>query len=109
MIPPSMKYNAEGSTPNFSEADGMIVERGSQVRLRIKGIRGELGQMFAIGSIREDYLGYGACATKKYCEDILTPGVVLCCSSLLSKPGGPTFGMTGCGFNHDDTIKHVDF
>ena len=53
-----MKYNAEGSAPNFSEADGMTVERGSQVRLRIKGIRGELGQMFAIGSIREDYLGY---------------------------------------------------
>ena len=53
-----MKYNAEGSAPNFSEADGMTVERGAQVRLRIKGIRGELGQMFAIGSIREDYLGY---------------------------------------------------
>lgn len=61
MIPSSMKYNAEGSAPSFSEtedAGGMTVERGSQVRLRIKGIRGELGQMFAIGSIREDYLGY---------------------------------------------------
>ena len=56
-----MKYNAEGSAPSFSEADGMTVERGSQVRLRIKGIRGELGQMFAIGSIREDYLGYALC------------------------------------------------
>ena len=53
-----MKYSAEGSAPNFSDAEGMTVERGSQVRLRIKGIRGELGQMFAIGSIREDYLGY---------------------------------------------------
>ena len=58
MIPPSMKYSAEGSAPNFSDAEGMTVERGSQVRVRIKGIRGELGQMFAIGSIREDYLGY---------------------------------------------------
>ncbi len=59
MIPTSMKYNAEGSAPSFTESDGgMTVERGSQVRLRIKGIRGELGQMFAIGSIREDYLGY---------------------------------------------------
>ena len=58
MIPPSMKYNSEGSAPNFSDTEGMTVERGSQVRLRIKGIRGELGQMFAIGSIREDYLGY---------------------------------------------------
>ena len=59
-----MKYNAEGSTPSFSEADGMTVERGSQVRLRIKGIRGELGQMFAIGSIREDYLGYAIYAVQ---------------------------------------------
>lgn len=58
MIPPSMKYNAEGSAPNFSDTEGMVVERGSQVRLRIKGIRGELGSMYAIGSIREDYLGY---------------------------------------------------
>ena len=57
MIPPTMKYTAEGSAPNFSDAEGQTVERGSQVRLRIKGIRGELGQMFAIGSIREDYLG----------------------------------------------------
>lgn len=57
MLPPSMKHNAEGSTPSWSEADGMIIEKDSQVRLRIKGIRGELGQMYAIGSIREDYLG----------------------------------------------------
>lgn len=58
MIPPMMKYSSEGSAPNFSDAEGMTVERGSQVRLRIKGLRGELGQMYAIGSIREDYLGY---------------------------------------------------
>ena len=58
MIPPTMKYSAEGSAPNFSDAEGMTVERGSQVRLRIKGMRSELGQMYAIGSIREDYLGY---------------------------------------------------
>jgi len=58
MLPPTMKHNAEGSTPSWSEADGMIIEKDSQVRLRIKGIRGELGQMYAIGSIREDYLGY---------------------------------------------------
>ena len=61
MIPPTMKYSAEGSAPNFSDAEGMTVERGSQVRLRIKGMRSELGQMYAIGSIREDYLGYVLC------------------------------------------------
>lgn len=58
MIPSAFRYTVEGSTPSFADNEGQIVERGSQVRLRIKGIRGELGQMFAIGSIREDYLGY---------------------------------------------------
>ena len=58
MIPSSLKYTVEGSTPCFTDNEGQTIERESQVRLRIKGIRGEMGQMFAIGSIREDYLGY---------------------------------------------------
>lgn len=58
MIPSEMKYTVEGSTPAFVDNDGQTIEAKSQVRVRIKGIRSELGQMFAIGSIREDYLGY---------------------------------------------------
>ena len=54
------KYTVEGATPSFTDGVDQTVERGSQVRLRIKGIRGEMGQMFAIGSIREDYLGYAS-------------------------------------------------
>ncbi|KAK0961538.1 DNA-directed RNA polymerase II subunit [Friedmanniomyces endolithicus] len=57
MIPAELKYTVEGSTPSFTDNDDQTIERGSQVRLRIKGIRGEMGQMYAIGSIREDYLG----------------------------------------------------
>jgi hypothetical protein len=59
MIPGSMKYSMEGASPSFADNEGQIIEARSQVRLRIKGIRSELNQMFAIGSIREDYLGYG--------------------------------------------------
>ena len=57
MIPSQLKYTVEGSTPSFTDNAEQTVERGAQVRLRIKGIRGEIGQMYAIGSIREDYLG----------------------------------------------------
>lgn len=57
MIPTSLKYSVEGSTPQFTDNVDQSVERGTQVRLRIKGIRGEMGSMYAIGSIREDYLG----------------------------------------------------
>lgn len=57
MIPSSLKFSMEGATPSFADNEGQTVEAGSQVRLRIKGIRSELNQMYAIGSIREDYLG----------------------------------------------------
>jgi DNA-directed RNA polymerase II subunit RPB7 len=58
MIPSSMKFSMEGATPSFEDNDGQVITAGGHVRLRIKGIRSELNQMFAIGSIREDYLGY---------------------------------------------------
>ena len=58
MIPSSMKFSMEGATPSFEDNDGQVIAAGGHVRLRIKGIRSELNQMFAIGSIREDYLGY---------------------------------------------------
>ncbi|WPG97391.1 Hypothetical protein R9X50_00016600 [Acrodontium crateriforme] len=57
MIPPQLKYTVDGSTPSFTDNAEQTVERNSQVRIRIKGIRSEIGAMFAIGSIREDYLG----------------------------------------------------
>ncbi|KAF7186960.1 DNA-directed RNA polymerase II subunit rpb7 [Pseudocercospora fuligena] len=56
MIPSNLKYTVEGSTPSFTDNNDQI-ERGTQIRLRLKGIRGEIGSMFAVGSIAEDYLG----------------------------------------------------
>ncbi|KAK6425556.1 DNA-directed RNA polymerase II subunit [Oleoguttula sp. CCFEE 5521] len=59
MIPTSFQYTVEGSTPSFSDvtADGFTIEVNTQVRLRIKGLRSEMGAMYAVGSIKEDYLG----------------------------------------------------
>ena len=57
MIPAQLKYTVEGSTPSFTDNVDQTIERGTQVRLRIKGMRSEMGQMYAIGSIKEDYLG----------------------------------------------------
>lgn len=57
MIPSNLKFTVEGSTPSFTDNSEQNIEKDTQVRVRIKGIRGEIGQMFAIGSIREDYLG----------------------------------------------------
>lgn len=58
MMPTGYKYSAEGSTPCYADQEGMSIERDSEVRVRIKGLRGEIGNMMAIGSLKEDYLGY---------------------------------------------------
>lgn len=61
MMPTSFKYQVEASNECWSEdprQGTQKVERDSHVRLRIKGTRSEVGTIFAIGSILEDYLGY---------------------------------------------------
>lgn len=45
----------------FTDHEGTIIETGSHVRAKIVGTRTEVGEMWAIGSINEDYLGYMAC------------------------------------------------
>jgi DNA-directed RNA polymerase II subunit RPB7 len=36
----------------------MVIEPGTQVRVKIIGTRTEVGEMWAIGSIHGDFLGY---------------------------------------------------
>lgn len=57
MIPPEIKYDGNATPPQFTDNGEQVIERGTQVRVKIKGIRGEVGQMYAIGTIREDFLG----------------------------------------------------
>lgn len=83
MIPSQLKFSMEGATPSFADNEGQIVEAGSQVRLRIKGIRSELNQMYAIGSIREDYLGYEEITLPEQVATIADKWLVLSCSSNL--------------------------
>ena len=81
MIPSSLKFSMEGATPSFADNEGQTVEAGSQVRLRIKGIRSELNQMYAIGSIREDYLGYEEATRHEQVALDTDRWLVLSCSS----------------------------
>jgi hypothetical protein len=34
-----------------------VIEKGAQVRVKLIGLRSDVGSMYAIGSIKEDYLG----------------------------------------------------
>ncbi|PNS18598.1 DNA-directed RNA polymerase II subunit rpb7 [Sphaceloma murrayae] len=56
MIPEDMKYDGNATPPQFT--DNVIpIERGTQVRVKIRGVRAEVGRMFAVATIKEDYLG----------------------------------------------------
>lgn len=57
-IPSGMKYNPNATPPSWIDEDGRPVGRGQPIRIKITGLRTELGgKMFGIGTIKEDYLG----------------------------------------------------
>lgn len=35
-----------------------MIEKGTHLRIKLIGTRSDVGSMFAIGSIKEDFLGY---------------------------------------------------
>jgi len=58
MIPSDIKFDGNATPPQFTDNADQVIERGTHIRVKIRGIRGEVGQMFAIATIKEDYLGY---------------------------------------------------
>ena len=38
-----------------------MIEKGTHLRVKLIGTRSDVGSMFAIGSIKEDFLGFGRC------------------------------------------------
>lgn len=58
MIPPEIKYDGNATPPQFTDNGEQVIERKTQVRVKIKGMRAEVNQMFAVATIREDFLGY---------------------------------------------------
>ncbi|KAK3062925.1 hypothetical protein LTS18_003085 [Coniosporium uncinatum] len=58
MIPSDIKYDGNATPPQWTDNGDQVIEKGTHIRVKIKGIRGEIGAMYAIATIKEDYLGY---------------------------------------------------
>ncbi|KAG2374569.1 hypothetical protein C9374_010588 [Naegleria lovaniensis] len=57
-IPDDMKYDPDHSPPRFvSEEAQVSIMEDKEVRLKIMGVKTEANGLFAIGTIKEDYLG----------------------------------------------------
>ncbi|CAF9921015.1 MAG: hypothetical protein GOMPHAMPRED_002202 [Gomphillus americanus] len=57
MMPSDIKWDANATPPQYTDHDTQIIEKGTNIRLKIVGMRVDGGSIFAIGSIKEDYLG----------------------------------------------------
>jgi hypothetical protein len=72
MIPSDIKFDGNATPPQFTDNADQVIERGTHIRVKIKGIRGEVGQMYAIATIKEDFLGYVDLAISVFCDSPLT-------------------------------------
>lgn len=58
LIPDEIKYDASATPPQFTNNADIVIEQGTHVRVKIIGLRTEVGEMWAIGTINGDFLGY---------------------------------------------------
>ncbi|KAF2869274.1 DNA-directed RNA polymerase II 19 kDa polypeptide [Massariosphaeria phaeospora] len=57
MIPPEITFDANATPPQWTDNAEQSIEKGTNIRLKVKGLRSEVDKMYAIGTIKEDYLG----------------------------------------------------
>lgn len=57
MIPSDIKWDPNATPPQFTDNGDQVIEKGTHLRIKIMGTRSDVGSMFAIGSIKEDFLG----------------------------------------------------
>ncbi|CDH53392.1 dna-directed rna polymerase ii subunit rpb7 [Lichtheimia corymbifera JMRC:FSU:9682] len=56
LIPNDMQYDPNGNPPCYSSED-QTIQKDVQVRIKLVGTRTDATEIFAIGTIKEDYLG----------------------------------------------------
>lgn len=58
LIPPDIKFDPNATPAQFTNNEDSVIEVGTHVRVKLIGTRAEVGSIYAIASIKEDYLGY---------------------------------------------------
>lgn len=57
MIPSDIKFEGNAAPPQWTDGADQVIEKGTNIRIKIKGVRSEVDKMFAVGTMKEDYLG----------------------------------------------------
>ena len=53
MIPSEIKFDANATPPHWTDNNDQIIEKGTNIRVKIKGIRSEVDKQFAVATIKE--------------------------------------------------------
>jgi hypothetical protein len=57
LIPEEIKWDPNATPPQYTDNGEQVIEKGTHLRIKLIGTRSDVGGMFAIGTIKEDYLG----------------------------------------------------
>lgn len=53
MIPSEIKFDGNATPPQWTDNGDQIIEKDTKIRIKIKGLRVEMGTMYAIATIKE--------------------------------------------------------
>lgn len=53
MIPSDIRFDANATPPQWTDNGDQTIEKGTNVRVKIKGLRTEVDKTFAIGTMKE--------------------------------------------------------
>jgi DNA-directed RNA polymerase II subunit RPB7 len=57
-IPSDIKWEPNTVPPQYTDHADQVIEKGTSLRLKILGVKPDVAAINAIGTIKEDYLGY---------------------------------------------------
>ena len=59
LIPSEIKWDPNATPPQYTDNGDQVIEKGTHLRIKLIGTRSDVGSMFARGSEKDDFLGFG--------------------------------------------------
>lgn len=53
MIPSDITFDANATPPQWTDNGEQVIEKGTNIRIKIKGLRSEVDKMYAVGTMKE--------------------------------------------------------
>ena len=53
MIPGDITFDANATPPQWTDNGEQVIEKGTNIRIKIKGLRSEVDKMYAVGTMKE--------------------------------------------------------